>query len=292
MLSLNNPEKRLAYAQLMRLDKPVGNYLLLWPTLWALFSASQGFPSWHLMVVFVLGVWVMRAAGCVINDFADRNLDGAVERTKTRPLATKVVSAKEALILFFVLILLAFCLVLTLNWHTILLSVVALLLASLYPFMKRFTYLPQFVLGAAFSWSIPMAYMAASEQLPAALWVLYVANLIWTVAYDTLYAMVDRDDDLKVGIKSTAILFGQFDKLIVGVLQACFIGLMVLFGVMTDLTWPFYSALIIASGMLIRQQLWVRNRDKQACFKAFLDNHPVGMVIFIGLAANFWLSAI
>ena len=209
-----------AYARLMRLDKPVGIYLLLWPTLWALLMAAQGLPPLGITLIFVAGVVVMRSAGCVINDYADRKVDGSVKRTAQRPLATGEVSAKQALQLFAALIALAFVLVLFLNWQTIALSVVALLLAASYPFMKRYTNLPQVVLGAAFGWAIPMAFMAVIETVPAYGWWLFIANLLWTVAYDTMYAMVDRDDDVKIGVKSTAILFGDLDRLMIGILQA------------------------------------------------------------------------
>ena len=212
-------QHREAYKQLMRTDKPIGTLLLLWPTYWALWLANGGLPSWHLFVVFSLGVFVMRSAGCVINDFADRKIDGAVKRTATRPLALGKVSAGEALSLFLGLILIAFVLVLTLNWQTIVLSFGALALASCYPFMKRYTHLPQVVLGAAFSWSIPMAFMASQQQVPMIAWWLFAANLIWTVAYDTMYAMVDRDDDLKLGVKSTAVLFADNDRVIIAALN-------------------------------------------------------------------------
>ena len=208
-----------AYARLMRLDKPIGFYLLLWPTLWALLIASQGMPALDIAAIFIAGVVVMRCAGCVINDYADRKVDGNVKRTATRPLATGEVTAKQALQLFALLIGIAFVLVLFLNWQTIALSVVALLLAASYPFMKRYTHLPQVVLGAAFGWAIPMAFMAVLETVPAYGWWLFIANLTWTVAYDTMYAMVDRDDDLNIGVKSSAILFGQYDVMIVMALQ-------------------------------------------------------------------------
>ena len=290
MTSIN--QKLHAYALLMRADKPIGIYLLLWPTVWALLLAAQGLPSFHIIVVFVLGVVIMRSAGCVINDYADRHVDSAVERTSTRPLVTGKVSEKEALFLFSFLILLAFLLVITLNFETILLSVAALGLAACYPFMKRFTYLPQFVLGAAFSWAIPMAFMAINESIPWWAWVLYVANLLWTVAYDTLYAMVDREDDVKVGIKSTAILFGRFDKAIVFSLQLVTLGLLLWLGQVLQLTWPFYLSLIGAGGLFVYQQMLVKNRDRAKCFEAFLNNHYVGLILVLGIAGHYLLLSV
>ena len=216
-----------AYVRLMRLDKPVGIYLLLWPTLWALLIASQGLPAWDITLIFVAGVVVMRSAGCVINDYADRKVDGSVKRTAQRPLATGEVTAKQALQLFGALVAIAFILVLFLNWQTIALSVAALVLASSYPFMKRYTHLPQVVLGAAFGWAIPMAFMAVLETIPDYGWWLFVANLTWTVAYDTMYAMVDRDDDLQIGVKSTAILFGKNDVRIVMGLQVVTLAILI-----------------------------------------------------------------
>ena len=274
------------YKQLMRTDKPIGTLLLLWPTLWALWLAGSDWPSIELVIIFSAGVFVMRSAGCVINDFADRHVDGAVARTKMRPLAAGKVSAAEALSLFVVLIAMAFALVLLLNWQTIVLSFAALVLAACYPFMKRYTHLPQVVLGAAFSWAIPMAYMAVLETVPAQAWLVFAANLLWTVAYDTLYAMVDRDDDLKIGIKSTAILFGRFDLTIVALLYGVFVAIMTYIGFSMALFWPYWLGLAGASLLLIRQLYLCRHRDRDACFNAFLNNHYVGMVIFLGLAVS------
>ncbi|MDF2179262.1 4-hydroxybenzoate octaprenyltransferase [Aliiglaciecola sp. CAU 1673] len=278
-------DKLGAYARLMRLDKPVGIYLLLWPTLWALWLAAGGLPPWHILVVFVLGTVVMRSAGCVINDYADRHVDGAVKRTKARPIVSGEVSEKEALGLFAVLVAVAFLLVLQLNLNTILLSFGALFLASLYPFTKRFTYLPQFFLGAAFSWGIPMAFMAIHDSLPWWAWLLYLANLLWTVAYDTQYAMVDRDDDLKIGIKSTAILFGRFDRAIIGMLQVAAISLLAFLGWYLQLDWMYFVALIIAGCLCLYQQWLIAGRDRERCFKAFLNNHHLGWVVALGIAA-------
>ena len=278
-----------AYARLMRLDKPVGIYLLLWPTLWALLMAGQGFPPLDISIIFVAGVIVMRSAGCVINDYADRKVDGSVKRTAQRPLATGEVTAKQALQLFAALIAMAFVLVLFLNWQTIALSVVALLLASSYPFMKRYTHLPQVVLGAAFGWAIPMAFMAVLETVPTYAWLLFVANLLWTVAYDTMYAMVDRDDDLQIGVKSTAILFGKNDVLIVMSLQALALGILACIGVAINATWPYYAAIAFSALLCVRQYQLIKRRQREGCFFAFLENHYVGLSITIGTALHFYL---
>ncbi|WP_105257956.1 4-hydroxybenzoate octaprenyltransferase [Pseudoalteromonas sp. T1lg88] len=278
------------YKQLMRTDKPIGTLLLLWPTLWALWLAAGDatWPAIELIVIFSAGVFVMRSAGCVINDFADRKVDGAVARTQARPLAAGKVSAGEALSLFVLLILLAFVLVLLLNWQTLVLSFAALALAACYPFMKRYTHLPQVVLGAAFSWAIPMAYMATMETVPMQAWLLFIANLVWTVAYDTLYAMVDRDDDVKIGIKSTAVLFGRCDLAMVALLNTLFMAILVYIGSSAELTWPYWLGLLVAALLLMRQLYLSRQRDRDACFAAFLNNHYVGMAIFIGLVASLY----
>lgn len=278
--------KARAFWQLARFDRPIGSLLLLWPTLWALFLAADGLPKTDVLLVFVFGVVFMRAAGCVINDFADRNVDGHVKRTANRPMPSGKVSEREALGLFSLLVLVSFLLVLTMNNLTIMLSVVAVILAAAYPFMKRYTHLPQLVLGAAFGWSIPMAYAAQSGTLPAVAWLLFVANILWTIAYDTLYAMVDRDDDLKVGIKSTAILFGRFDKLIVGILQLATIILLIAIGGILQLSQGYYWALLVASALFVYQQMLIQGRQREQCFKAFLNNNYVGMVIFIGISLS------
>ncbi|PTB32296.1 4-hydroxybenzoate octaprenyltransferase [Photobacterium phosphoreum] len=278
--------KARAFWQLARFDRPIGSLLLLWPTLWALFLAGDGFPKVDVLLVFVLGVIFMRAAGCVINDFADRNVDGHVKRTANRPMPSGKVSEREALGLFSLLVLVSFLLVLTMNNLTIMLSVVAVILAAAYPFMKRYTHLPQLVLGAAFGWSIPMAYAAQSGALPAVAWLLFTANILWTIAYDTLYAMVDRDDDLKVGIKSTAILFGRFDKLIIGILQLATIMLLIAIGGILDLSQCYYWALLLAAALFVYQQMLIQGRQREQCFKAFLNNNYVGMVIFIGISLS------
>lgn len=277
-----------AYSQLMRLNRPIGTYLLLWPTLWSLWIAAQGLPSTSLIIIFSLGVFLMRSAGCVINDFADRHFDGHVKRTQLRPLITGKASAKEAIWLFFVLVLFSFLLVLQTNTYTVLLSFGALALATCYPFMKRYTHFPQVVLGAAFSWSIPMTFSAQTGELSVTTWLLYAANLSWTVAYDTQYAMVDRDDDLQIGIKSTAILFGQADNLIIAILQLLALLLMVIVGIIQQLDWPFYTGLIAASLLFIYQHYLTHGRNRERCFLAFLNNHWVGLLIFLGTMTAFW----
>lgn len=275
-------QRRVHYWQLMRMDKPIGIYLLLWPTWWALWLASEGIPAAGVWLVFSLGVILMRAAGCVINDFADRKVDGRVERTKSRPLATGVVSPQEALQLFGLLLICAALLLVFLNNQTRLLALVAVVLASSYPFMKRYTHLPQVVLGAAYSWGIPMAFMAIQGEVPYYAWLLYIANLCWTVAYDTFYALVDRPDDLQIGVKSTAILFGRYAQLIIGVLQLAFLGLLSWVANLANLHWPFYVALGVAA-LAFAYQYYLARQSRQGAFQAFLHNHYVGLVIFTGL---------
>ncbi|MBD2857636.1 4-hydroxybenzoate octaprenyltransferase [Spongiibacter sp. KMU-158] len=275
------------YKALMRVDRPIGTYLVLWPTLWALWLAAEGFPNFKLVVIFSLGAFLMRSAGCVINDYADRHIDGSVQRTQSRPFATGAVTEKEALTLFAVLGGVSFLLVLLTNWLTVALSVVAVLLASTYPFLKRYTHLPQIALGAAFAWSIPMAFAAQRGELPASLWLIYTAVVLWTVAYDTFYAMVDREDDLKIGVKSTAILFGDDDKAITGLLQISVIGIMVLVGVRFELSFIYYASLMAASALFIYQQKLIQHRDRDACFTAFLNNHYVGAAIFVGIFLHY-----
>ena len=279
-----------AYVRLTRLDKPIGIYLLLWPTLWALLMASKGNLNVGITLIFIAGVILMRSAGCVINDYADRKVDGSVKRTATRPLANGEVSTSEALTLFSVLVMLSFGLVLLLNWQTIALSVVALLLAASYPFMKRYTHLPQVVLGAAFGWSIPMAFMAVLEMIPTYGWWVFIANIIWTVVYDTMYAMVDRDDDLKIGVKSTAILFGRYDVAIIIVLQVITLAILYMVGVSIDASWPYNVSLCVGAVLFYRQYNLIKHRNREGCFKAFLDNHYVGMVITIGLVLSYWVG--
>ncbi|MDP2714823.1 4-hydroxybenzoate octaprenyltransferase [Rheinheimera sp.] len=280
---------RWHYLQLMRLEKPIGTYLLLWPTWWALWLAAEGVPPLHLLLVFSAGVVLMRAAGCVINDYADRHWDGAVDRTKLRPLASGAVSGAEALQLFVLLLALSASLLVFLNWQTVLLSLVAVLLAAVYPFMKRYTHLPQVVLGAAFSWGMPMAFMAVQLQLPPLLWLLYLANLLWTVAYDTYYALVDRPDDVKVGIKSTAILFGRYALPIIALLQLCTLLLLTVVGYLAQLHWVYYLSLFGAAGCFLYQYRIAR-ASHQGCFTAFLHNHYVGMLVFAGIALSYLLQ--
>lgn len=276
-----------AFIRLMRLDRPIGTWLLLWPTLWALWFAAGGFPDLQVLIIFVLGVILMRAAGCVINDYADRHLDGHVARTCKRPLATGEVTAREALVLFALLCLVALVLVLFTNQLTLLLTPFALLLAASYPFMKRYTHLPQVVLGAAFSWAIPMAFAAQANSLPAALWLVFAANLVWTVAYDTAYAMEDREDDLKIGIKSTAVLFGQYDRLMIGLLQLLTLVLLVAAGMAFGRGVIFYCGLVVMAGFFVWQQWLIRDRQRGPCLRAFLNNHYAGMFLFIALVLDY-----
>ena len=280
--------KAKAYWQLTRMNRPIGTLLLLWPTLWSLIIAAQGMPDFDVLVVFVLGVVLMRSAGCVINDFADRKVDGHVKRTRQRPLPSGLVSSKEAILLFLVLAIVSFLLVLTMNPLTIKLSVIGVGLAFIYPFMKRFTHLPQLFLGLAFSWAIPMAWAAQTNELPSVVWFLFIINALWTIAYDTQYAMVDRDDDLKIGIKSTAILFGRFDKLIVGFLQLVTLAMLIALGMNYQLGDTFYWALLVAGGVFVYQQHLMRHRDRDLCFQAFLNNNHVGMAVTAGLFIAFW----
>ncbi|MCG9785576.1 4-hydroxybenzoate octaprenyltransferase [Vibrio mediterranei] len=280
--------KAKAYWQLMRMDKPIGSLLLLWPTLWALILAAEGIPDLHVLVVFSLGVIMMRSAGCVINDFADRKVDGHVERTKFRPLPAGLVSSREAIALFLFLAIASFILVLTMNTLTIQLSFVGLFLAFIYPFMKRYTHLPQLFLGLAFSWSIPMAWAAQANELPPMVWFVFVINALWTIGYDTQYAMVDRDDDLKVGIKSTAILFGRRDKLIIGLLQFASLLMLYTLGGWYELGTSYYWSLLVVGALFVYQQWLIRQRERMPCFQAFLNNNYVGMVVTIGLLVAFW----
>ncbi|MBK5071411.1 4-hydroxybenzoate octaprenyltransferase [Budviciaceae bacterium CWB-B4] len=282
--------KWLAYCRLMRINKPIGALLLLWPTLWALWLAGKETPNVYILLIFIIGVFLMRAAGCVINDFADRHFDGHVERTRNRPLPSGAVTEKESKVLFLSLVTISFLLVLTLNRLTILLSVAAVILAWIYPFMKRFTHLPQVILGMAFGWSIPMAYAAVSDALPLSCWLLLLANIFWTVAYDTQYAMVDRNDDLKIGIKSTAILFGRHDKLIIGLLQLGTVLILCLIGYLNNLSSLFYWSLLLASALFVYQQNLIYQRERDKCFRAFMNNNCVGFVIFLGFLMSISLS--
>lgn len=280
-------QKLGAYARLMRLDRPIGIYLVLWPTLWALWLAGGGFPDADNLLIFVAGVVLMRSAGCAINDFADRNVDGHVRRTNRRPLVTGEVSAFEAISLFVILSFTAFVLVLFTNQLTIMLSFGGVALAFCYPFMKRYTHLPQVVLGAAFAWSIPMAFAAQAGKLDPQIWVLYTAVVLWTVSYDTFYAMADREDDIKIGVKSTAILFGEQDRVITGALQFLFIIAMAIIGQRFELGLIYQCSLLIAGSLLAYEQYLIRHRDPDACFRAFLHNNWVGMVIFLGVLLDY-----
>ena len=284
-------ERVRQYGLLMRVDRPIGTLLLLWPTLWALWIAAEGKPDPYITLVFILGVFIMRSAGCVINDYADRKLDPHVARTRARPLAAGHVTPKEALLLFLALCLLALALVLTLNRLTLLLSLAAVPLAASYPFMKRYTYLPQIHLGVAFGWAVPMAFAAQTNSVPPIAWLILTGVVLWAVAYDTMYAMVDREDDIYVGVKSTAILFGELDRLMIGVVQICFFMVMLLVGDQLDLGHYYYLSLALAAGLSIYQQHLIRLREPSACFRAFLNNNWVGAVIFLGLIAHYALAA-
>lgn len=276
------------YAQLIRFEKPIGFYLLLWPTLWALAVAAEGSPDGWILFVFVCGVFLMRSAGCAINDYADREIDMHVSRTRERPLTSGKITPREALAVFAVLGLIAFLLVLSLNRFTILLSLVGILLAASYPFMKRFHYLPQVHLGAAFGWSILMAFAAQTETLPKQAWLLYVATLVWTVAYDTMYSMVDRDDDLKLGIKSTAILFGDYDRIMIAVFQLLFLLALVLVGLDLEYSAVYYLGLGMAVLLLGYEQFLIADRAPAHCFSAFLHNHWVGAAVFAGIIGHYY----
>jgi len=275
------------YARLMRLDKPIGILLLLWPTLWALWVAAEGLPSLSNLIIFVLGVILMRSAGCVINDYADRDFDLHVRRTKDRPLTSGRVTTKEALSLFMVLVLTSFILVLFTNTETIYMSFGGVFLAALYPFMKRFTYFPQVFLGAAFGWAVPMAFTAETGTVSESTWLLYVATLLWTIAYDTQYAMVDREDDLKVGIKSTAILFGEMDNIAIISLQALALVTLLLAANQLSAGIFFYLGIIVAGGLFAYQYTLTQHRNTEMCFKAFLNNHWVGASVFLGILVDY-----
>jgi len=277
------------YWLLARFDRPIGILILLWPALWALWVASDGRPDLQVLIVICLGVVLMRAAGCVINDYADRDFDPHVERTKQRPIAAGKVKPKEALIVFVVLCLSAFGLVLMLNCYTIMLSFIAAFLAASYPFMKRYTHLPQAYLGIAFGWAVPMSFSAQINSIPAVAWVMYLAVVLWALVYDTMYAMVDKEDDLKIGVKSTAILFGDYDRHIMALFQIIIIVLLLGLGQMKYLSWPYYGGILVASGLSVYQQKLIFHRDKDLCFKAFLNNNWYGMAVFSGLVMDYWL---
>ena len=275
------------YAQLMRLDRPIGIFLLMWPMLWALWIASEGSPDPLVLLVFVSGVVLMRSAGCVVNDYADRNFDPHVERTRDRPIAAGRVRPKEALALFAVLCLTAFGLVLLMNRLTILMSFVGVVLSALYPFMKRFTHLPQVFLGAAFGWAVPMAFAAQTGAVPKQAWLLFVATVLWATAYDTMYGMVDRDDDLKVGVKSTAILFGEADRAIIATIQILLLFALLMVGQTASLGGYYYFGLLLAAGLVLYQQYLIREREPKACFQAFLNNNWFGAAVFTGIVLDY-----
>jgi 4-hydroxybenzoate polyprenyltransferase len=276
--------------RLMRFDRPIGILLLLWPTLWALLIAGQGSPSLKNVLIFCTGVVLMRAAGCIMNDVADRDFDPHVDRTRCRPLAAGELTVRQALITFVVVMLMAFGLVLLTNALTIKLAFAGALLASSYPFFKRWTHFPQVVLGLAFGWGIPMAFAAETGQLPVIAWMILLINVIWSVIYDTLYAMVDRDDDISIGLKSTAILFGRHDLLILRVLKIWMIILLLLLGWIMGFSWPWFCGVTIAAILFVYQQYNVRNRERDACFKAFLNNNWVGLAILVGLIVDYAIS--
>ena len=278
-----------AYWRLMRFDKPIGILLLLWPTWWALLIAGGGQPTLKNALVFTAGVVLMRAAGCVMNDVADRDFDPHVERTRSRPLAAGELQTRQAVGLFLVLMILAFLLVLLTNALTVKLALVGAVLASTYPFFKRFTHIPQVVLGIAFGWGIPMAFAAETGAVPSIAWWLLGINTTWSIIYDTLYAMVDREDDLAVGVKSTAILFGRHDLLVIGLLMGLMVALLLTVGLRLGLTWPWYLGVAAAAGLFAGQLFKARKRDRAACFKAFLNNNWVGFVLFLGLLAHYRL---
>ena len=279
------------FIQLMRLDKPVGILLLLWPTLWSLWLAAAGMPSLRNLAIFTLGCVLMRSAGCVINDYADRDFAKHVSRTHQRPLTAGRIKPAHALRLFGVLCLLSLGLVLLTNALTIKLAFGAVALTAIYPYCKRHTHLPQIVLGAAFAWAIPMAWTAEKGSLAASVWLVYCTAVLWTLVYDTFYAMVDREDDLKIGIRSTAILFGESDRAITGVLQGLVILSLLLVGQKFHLHWPYFLSLTVAAALFGWQQYVIRDREPAACFRAFLHNHWVGMVVFAGIAASYALPA-
>jgi len=279
------------YEKLLRLDKPIGTLLLLWPTLWALWLSAAGRPNWRIVWVFALGTLLMRSAGVAVNDFADRSFDPHVERTRNRPLAAGLVSAKEAWILAALLALIAFVLILPFGRLVVLLSFCALFLAVSYPFTKRFLVLPQAYLGVAFGFGIPMAYAAQTNSLPVMSWVLLLANIFWTIAYDTEYAMVDREDDRKIGIRTSAILFGRYDVAAVMLCHAAFLGIMCGIGFWAGLAWPYYAGLLCALALLLYQYKLIRGRDPCSCFRAFNDNNWVGAAVFGGIALAYLVAA-
>ena len=280
-------DKFKQYLLLIRLNRPIGIFLLLWPTLWGLWIASEGFPNTKILVVFLFGIFLMRSAGCILNDIIDKDFDKFVSRTQNRPLASDKLSSIEAFIVAISLIFIAFLLVLTTNTLTVQLSFVAIILAGTYPFLKRHTYLPQFFLGLTFGWSIPMAFAATTNSIPKIAWLLLIANILWTVVYDTIYAMIDREDDLKIGIKSTAILFDDADRFIIGLIQSLVLIALIVIGQQASLNTIYYFSLIIGGCLFLYQLYLIRNRDQKKCMQAFLNNNWFGLVVFIGLFINY-----
>ena len=280
-------DKFKQYLLLIRLNRPIGIFLLLWPTLWGLWIASEGFPNTKILVVFLFGVFLMRSAGCILNDIIDKDFDKFVARTQNRPLASDKLSSIEAFIVAVSLIFIAFLLVLTTNTLTVQLSFVAIILAGTYQFLKRHTYLPQFFLGLTFGWSIPMAFAATTNSIPKIAWLLLIANILWAVVYDTIYAMIDREDDLKIGIKSTAILFDDADRFIIGLIQSLVLIALIVIGQQASLNTIYYFSLIIGGCLFLYQLHLIRNRDPKKCMQAFLNNNWFGLVVFIGLFINY-----
>lgn len=283
-------QRLIEYVRLTRLDRPIGIYLVLWPTLWGLWLAAEGLPEPLVLTVFLAGVVLMRSAGCAINDYADRDFDRHVARTRERPLARNAITPKEALGVFAVLSLIAFVLVLQLNMLTILLSIPAVFLAGSYPFMKRFTHLPQAYLGVAFGWAVPMAFAAQSGEVPSGAWLFFLATVFWALAYDTMYAIADREDDLKIGVKSSAILFGRFDRLAIAMMQLLTLLMLLLGGIYFTLDWPYYLGLALASGFNLYQQYLIRDRDPHHSFRAFLNNHYFGLFVFVAIVLSYLLE--
>ena len=286
MIQLNKGNVQ-SYIILTRFNKPIGILLLLWPTYWALWIASNGCPDWLVFTVFTLGVVMMRSAGCVINDYVDKKVDPHVARTKNRPIASGQVKPSESLQLFAVLVAASFLLVLLMNKFTIWLSAGGVLLAVLYPFMKRYTHLPQVFLGIAFGWSIPMVYAAQTNSTPPLAWLLFIATVLWAVVYDTMYAMVDRKDDLKIGVKSTAILFGELDKVMIGLFQLLFFITLIIIGQKAELGVYYFASLVVAILLAAYHQFLIKDREEAKCMDAFLNNNYLGLVIFIGIATDY-----
>ena len=280
-------ERLLLYKRLTRLDKPIGALLLLWPTLWALWLSAEGLPSLHILIVFVFGVFLTRSAGCIANDMADYDFDSKVERTKARPLTSGELSKKEAVLVALGLLTMAFLLVITTNRFTVYLSIAVVPIAIIYPFMKRITYIPQFFLGIAFSWGILMAFTAQTNTIPNIAWLLFIANVLWVVIYDTIYAMVDRNDDVKIGIKSTAILFDDADRTFIGIFQLMMLSVLVIIGIQINANLIYYAFMIPVGCYMLYHQHLIRHRRPEECFRAFLNNNWLGMSVFGGILFNF-----